>query len=192
MIISISGVPGSGKTSVGRILADRLKMKFISVGDLRGQMALARGLTLDELNALGEIDKSTDTQADDYQKELGSKEDNFIIEGRLSWHFIPQSYKLFLTCDPIKAAERIYQSKLTCPLDDRKDERAYSDKNDAQEAIEKRVASDVLRYQKHYGLDYRDPANFDLIVDTTGFASAVETTEHILAELGRLSVTGRS
>src|SRR5689334_16245543 len=100
MIISITGAPGTGKTSVGKLLAKRLGYNFYSVGDLRGKMAMERGLTIDELNKLGEKDASTDTMADDYQRELGRKEDNFIIEGRLSWHFIPHSFKVFLKCSP--------------------------------------------------------------------------------------------
>lgn len=192
MIISISGMPGSGKTSVGRILADRLKMKFYSVGDLRGKMAMERGITLDELNALGENDKSTDAIADEYQTALGQKEDNFIMEGRLSWHFIPHSFKIFLNCDPLKAAERIYYSKLTCPIDERADEENYASVAETKSALEKRIASDVLRYNKFYNLDYLDPAHYDLLVDTTMFNSALKSSEYVLAQLERLGKAGPS
>ena len=65
MIISIGGVPGSGKTSVAKILGQRLSMAFYSMGGLRAKMATERGLTIDELNALGEKDRTTDTSVDD-------------------------------------------------------------------------------------------------------------------------------
>ncbi len=40
MIITIAGMPGSGKTTVAKILADKLNLKRYSMGDLRGKMAL--------------------------------------------------------------------------------------------------------------------------------------------------------
>ena len=59
MIITISGIPGSGKTTVGRMLAEKLGYKFYSIGDLRGKMAMERGMTIDQLNELGKTDGRT-------------------------------------------------------------------------------------------------------------------------------------
>lgn len=182
MIITISGVPGSGKTSVAKILAEKLGMKFYSMGSLRGKMALERGMTIDELNAIGETDKTTDTSVDDYQRELGTKEDNFIIEGRLSWHFIPRSTKIFLACDPKEAAQRIFTARKRSS-EGREDEPVYATPEDAAREIEKRTASDVLRYEKYYGVDYRDPSHYDIVIDTTNKQSAQETAEEILSRL---------
>ena len=50
MIITISGKPGAGKTTVGKAVAARLGLEFYSMGDLRGKMASDRGLTIDELS----------------------------------------------------------------------------------------------------------------------------------------------
>lgn len=180
MIISISGVPGSGKSSTAKILAERLGMTFYSMGSLRGKMALDRGITIDELNKIGEDDPTTDTQVDDYQRELGKKEDDFVIEGRLSWHFIPQSFKIFLDCDPRTAAERIFSAR---KQKDRQDEPMYASVEDAQKEIAARVASDIRRYDKHYQVDYRDPKNFDLILDTTSNPGPEATADAIIAEL---------
>jgi cytidylate kinase len=178
MIITISGVPGSGKTTVGKIIAQKLGMPFYSVGGLRGKMALERGLTIDELNKLGETDRMTDTQVDEYQKELGTKEDGFVIEGRLSWHFIPHSFKIFLDCEPEEAAHRILASR-----DERPDEELPADTESMELRIEARLASDQRRYQDIYGLDYRDKRHYDLVLDTSSLKSAEETAERILADL---------
>lgn len=182
MIISISGVPGSGKTSVAKILAERLGMNFYSMGGLRGKMATERGITIDELNALGETDPTTDTSVDDYQRELGKKEDGFVIEGRLSWHFIPHSFKIFLACDPKEAARRIFEASRK---QERPDEATYESTEAALRVIRDRVASDNLRYQKIYGLDYADPSHYDLTLDTTPMKGPAETAEKILQELQR-------
>lgn len=182
MILTIAGSPGTGKTSVGKILADKLGYRFYSMGGLRGNMALEKGLTLDELNALGEQESSTDIPVDEYQKELGQKEDNFVIEGRLSWHFIPHSFKILLTCDPAEAARRIYLARKH-EADTREDEPLYASPEEAEKVLRLRVESDKRRYQKYYGIDYQDQAHYDLVIDTTDSSEPEETAERILAEL---------
>jgi CMP/dCMP kinase len=191
MIISISGVPGSGKTSAAQLLAKSLGMKFYSVGDLRGKMALDRGITIDELNKLGENDPTSDHMADDYQQKLGETEDQFVIEGRLSWHFIPKSFKILLLCDPTEAARRIYGSQKSASTR-RADEPEYEDVAHAQRELEKRMTSDALRYKKYYNLDYRDPKNFDLVVDTTTLKNAQETADAIAAELKKKGLVSKA
>ncbi|HWQ99821.1 MAG TPA: cytidylate kinase family protein [Candidatus Methylomirabilis sp.] len=182
MIISISGVPGSGKTSVGNILAERLGLKFYSMGGLRGKMAMDRGMTIDQLNALGEKESSTDTEVDEYQRELGKKEDNFVIEGRLSWHFIPHSFKIFLDCGAREAARRIFSAR-TRESEERGDEPLYANEEATVRGIAERTASDVRRYEKYYGVDYRDPKQYDLILDTTDMKSPEETADEIINAL---------
>lgn len=184
MIITIAGAPGSGKTSAGKILAAKLGMPFYSVGGLRAKMALDRGMTIDELNRLGETDKTTDTEVDDYQRELGEKDGNFVIEGRLSWHFIPNSFKVFLDCDPAEAARRIYAVQQSS-TNRRADEPVYASAEEAKAAIIDRVASDVRRYAAIYGVDYRDTAHYDLVFDTTHMAGPEDTAEHLLAKIPR-------
>lgn len=161
MIISISGDPGSGKSTVAKIVAKRLKMKHYSMGDLRGKMALDRGLTIDELNKLGETESFTDKDVDEYQRELGKKEDKFIVDGRLSFYFIPNSYKIYLTVDARVAGERIFNAPK------RPDERVYASIDDVVDATKARVESDKKRYQKYYGIDYTDKKQYDLVIDTT-------------------------
>ncbi|MBU1035023.1 cytidylate kinase family protein [Patescibacteria group bacterium] len=187
MIITISGVPGSGKTTVAKILAERLGMKFYSMGDLRGKMATERGLTIDELNKLGETEAFTDNDVDTYQTKLGQTEDNFVIEGRLSWHFIPHSFKIFLECDEKEAARRIFLSKGHSSAD-RKDEPLYATIEEAAEVIRQRITSDNLRYNKYYGVRYQDKKNYDLIIDTTNLKGAKATAETILEKMEELAV----
>ena len=89
MILSISGVPGSGKTSAGKLVARKLGFAFHSTGGLFRKMAEERGLTINELMKLGEEDITIHERIDDAQRRLGIEQDRFVIEGRLSWHFIP-------------------------------------------------------------------------------------------------------
>lgn len=162
MIITISGVPGSGKSTVGKLLAKKLGYEYFSMGDLRGQMAIEKGLTIDELNALGEQEDWTDRRADEIQTQMGKEKDNFIFEGRLSWYFIPHSFKIFLTVDSKTAAERTLQNRA-----ERQDEKPVATLAEAEQAVRERLASDKKRYLKYYGIDYTKPENYDLELDTT-------------------------
>lgn len=162
MIVTISGTPGSGKSTVGKLLAQELGYKYFSVGELRGQMAIERGMTIDQLNQLGEKEDWTDKKADEMQAELGKTKDNFVFEGRLSWHFIPNSFKVFLIVDTRVAAERSLQNRA-----ERKDEKQVMTVEEAEKSVLERLASDKKRYLQYYDLDYTDPKHYDLVVDTT-------------------------
>ncbi len=165
MIISIGGAPGAGKSTVARLLAERLGYKRYSIGTLRREMARKRGMTLEEYNALGEKDPSTDIEVDAYQKKLAETEDNFVIDGRTSWHFIPDSFKVYLTVEERAGAERIFSE---LQKDDKRNEGKHLTSVEAViESNRERVTSDKKRYAKYYGIDAYDTANYDLIIDTT-------------------------
>ena len=176
MIITISGTPGSGKSTVAKILAQRLKLKHYSMGDMRGKMALDRGMTIDELNKLGETESFTDKEVDEYQRTLGQNDDNFVIDSRLGFHFIPHSYKIFLSVNERVAAERIFKAP------QRPDEPAYKTIDDVLNKLAKRVDSDNRRYQKYYHVNYTDRNQYDLVIETTSF-SPEQVADMVIQEM---------
>ena len=91
MIITIAGDPGSGKSTIARMLAAKLGLMYYSIGAKRRMMAEEREMTLEELNQLGEKEDFTDREVDEWQKKLGETRDGFIMEGRTSFFFIPNS-----------------------------------------------------------------------------------------------------
>ena len=135
------------------------------MGDMRGAMALERGMTIDEFNALGMTESFTDTQVDEYQAHLGKTEDNFIVDGWMSWHAIPHSFKVFLTIDPYVAAERIFAARQH--ESGREDEPEYRSVEETQETLSRRVSQNQERYQKWYSVDFLDLSHYDLVIDTT-------------------------
>ena len=159
MIITISGKPGSGKSTIANLLAKELKMKRYSVGDFRREMAKKMGLTIHQLNELGEKKEFTDKDADNWQIEIGKKEDNFIIDGRLSYHFIPNSLKIFMDVSPEIGAKRIMAENR--PEDNSKE------LEESIKAWHQRTNSDIKRYRKYYNLNPYDLKNFDIIIDTS-------------------------
>ena len=96
MIITISGQAGSGKSTVASLVSKALHFKHYSIGDMRRKMAEERGLTLTQLNKLGETQDFTDREVDDFQRRIGQEEDDFAIDGRTSWYFIPHSIAIYL------------------------------------------------------------------------------------------------
>lgn len=164
MIITITGLPGSGKTTIVKLLSEALQLPWYSVGDLRGKMAEERGITIDELNAIGEQEAFTDKDVDDYQKTLGNSRSSFIIDGRLSWYFIPSSFKIFLDVNDVVGATRIFDA---IKKGERKDETSCQTIEDTKKMIRLRIESDDRRYQKYYGVHFLDRSNYDLLIDTS-------------------------
>lgn len=164
MIITLTGLPGAGKSTIAKLLSDKLGFHWYSMGDLRGKLAQERGMTIDEFNHLGETQSFTDEDIDTYQTRLGKEQDRLIIDGRLSWHFIPNSLKVFLDVDENEAARRIYEAAKNGL---RKDEKPYTSTEEVKQRVHARVASDQKRYQQYYQLDYLDRSNYDLVIDTT-------------------------
>lgn len=179
MIITLAGLSGAGKSTVKELLARHLNWKTYSMGDMRAAYALEHHMTVDELNAADMEDGKFDKLVDAFQTELGKKEDNFIVDGWMSWHFLPQSIKIFLTIDPKEGARRIFAEQHASP-DHRQDERAYADLHDVEETLEKRILQNQERYKKWYGVDFLDLGHYDLVIDTTNM-SPNEVTSRILA-----------
>ncbi len=164
MIITLTGYPGAGKSTIAKLLSEELNIPWYSIGDLRGKMAKERGMTIDEFNALGETESFTDHEVDEYQTSLGKKGEDLIIDGRLSWHFIPSSHKIFLDVNPDEGAKRIYQAASEGL---REDELPFNDPSEVKQRVEERMTSDQKRYKKYYNIDYLDHDNYDLVIDTT-------------------------
>lgn len=165
MIISINGAAGAGKTTIGKMLAEKLNWPHYYIGGLRRQKAKERGMTLAEYNKLGEEDETTDKEVDEYQKELAQKEDNFVIEGRTSWYFIPQSIKIYLDVDEEVGAKRIFEELKK--ENKRNEDNSIKNLTDTLESIRQRKQSDTKRYAKYYNIDVYSGKNFDLCLDTT-------------------------
>ena len=168
MIISINGKPGSGKSSVAKAIEREFGLKRYYMGGLRREMARKKGITLEELNELGEKDFSTDQEVDDYQKKLGETEGNFVIEGRTSFFLIPQSFKIFLDVSVDEGAKRIW-SDLQKNAEKRNEASGLDSYEDVVASVEKRIASDIKRYDKYYQQNIFDKSKYDLWLDTTEF-----------------------
>lgn len=165
MIISLSGAPGSGKSTIAQMLADKLGWPRYYMGGLRREAAKKRGMTLTEYNTLGETDPLTDQEVDHYQRDLGQKEDNFVIEGRTSWYFIPQSLKIYLDVNIEAGAKRIFSNLQQ--KNNRNEDDNLNSWQDVMASNRNRIESDKLRYKQYYNFEVYDPQNYDFYLGTT-------------------------
>lgn len=167
MIVSFNGNHGSGKSTISKMVAEKLGYKRYDGGSFFRNTAKENGMTLKELSALRLEDPKWDNEIDAYIKKLGETENNFVADGRMAWHFIPQSLKIYLKADEMEAAKRIYAE-----LQKDKTRNIEEGEMDSIESIlekqKKRMLGDAEIYGKYYGADIHDPKNYDLVLDTTG------------------------
>jgi CMP/dCMP kinase len=161
LIITISGKPGSGKSTVAKVLAARLGLDHFSAGDFMREMAAERHQTVLELSRDAEDDPGVDLEIDQRTAHLGGERDGFVMDSRLAWYFIPHSLKVFLDVDIAEAARRIFSAKRVTEVEN-------VDVETTMHSTLARQASESTRYHRYYGIDYLDPAHYDLVVDTTG------------------------
>ena len=102
-IITLTGFPGSGKSSTADAVAEELHYTRFSSGDFMRAMAIKRGVTLDELQQIAKSDPTIDQEIDQAVRDKGDEE-NLVIDSRTAFHWIPESFKVFLKIDPHIAA----------------------------------------------------------------------------------------
>ncbi len=107
MIVTLSGLPGSGKTSVARELVSRYGFTIISAGEQFRKLAQESGMTLQEFGELAESDRSIDIAIDNRQKELAALHDMALVEGRLAGRTIDADLKIWLKTSLEVRAQRI-------------------------------------------------------------------------------------
>ena len=123
-------------------------------------MAKERGISLLEMNKLAEKDPSIDKEIDERTKTLAEKEDNFVIDSRIAFHFIPKAIKIHMKVEPSEAARRVIARKQT-------GEEGETDLEEAKKNVLERKQSEKERYMKYYSIDVTDESQYDIIFDTT-------------------------
>lgn len=145
------------------------------------QMASERNMTLNELQVIAESDRRIDDEIDARQIKLGEVEDDFILEARLGYHFVPASFKIYLKTSVDVAADRILRSMQNSDFE-REREGLIPDKDEIVKSLLRRRESEKKRYLELYNLNYEDENNYDLVIDTSSI-SAVEVSKIIIARI---------
>ena len=156
--LSITGDLYSGKSSVCKILSDKLNMNLIKIGDIFRSEALKQGVSVLEYNKLIEgtdKDLEFDKVIMDYKDE-----ENIIVDARLGWLFLPDSFKVYLSVDYGEMVERAKGAE-------RGIEEKYNNYEELCNGLISRKGSEIKRFNALYSIDYKNIDNYDLIINTT-------------------------
>jgi predicted cytidylate kinase len=177
IIITISGDLGSGKSTLSRLIAEKLELKRYSTGDIQRSIAASMNMTSLELNRLAEKDPEIDRRIDEGTVQIASENDRLVLDSRLAWHFVPYSFKIFLSVDEMVGAKRIMGAG-------RGSVEQYQTVEEAISLLRQRRESEDKRFKELYNADPVDFRNYDLVVDSSvATPAAVEST--VLAALDR-------
>ena len=156
MLITISGLPGSGKTTVARLVARDLGLEHVYAGNIFRRQAEAHGLTLEEYLRRAETDPSIDRELD-RQMETRAARGEAVLEGRLAGFMADRAgvdaLKIFL-----QASEEVRAGRIS--------DREGGAATQRLREIQAREASDHRRYLDLYGVDYHDLTRYDLVMET--------------------------
>ena len=164
-ILTIAGDLGSGKSTTADLVAHILKYKRFSSGSLMREIAEKRGITIGEMNHLAETNPKIDYEIDTAIKRVGEEQDKLVIDSRTAWHWIPDSFKVYLTLAPEHAAERIFNSLHTKASVRTKTEHAAS-VEEVRESTRARAESERKRFIERYEIDSSDTSQFNIVIET--------------------------
>lgn len=178
MRVTISGCAGSGKSTLSKRIAKKFGLTLYTVGALKRQEARKKGMTLAEYAKWANANpKYGHTHFDSKIRSIGRKEDNFVFEARLAPHFIPHSIKILLFVSHAEAARRVF-------YDSRRFGEKCSSLRAQMQSVKNRTLSDQKYFLQLYKFDFLDPANYDILLDTSDMnASQVAKTVTTLLKL---------
>jgi CMP/dCMP kinase len=181
-IITLGGYPGSGKSTVKRLLAEHLGYKTFSTGDFTRELASERGLTLEAFNDVVANTKELDVLIDKELIRIEAEEDGYVIDSHLGYHFIPSGFGVYLDISLDTAVARIYGDR---------DSLVRIKSGDITESLEeahiktwKRIQNHRDRYMRHYGIDPYQSDQYDFVINSEN------TTPEIIAAEIRVAYEG--
>jgi cytidylate kinase len=150
--IAISGKSGCGNTTVSRLAADTLGLRFINV-TFRA-LAEEKGLSLAEVLSLAAKDDFWDREIDRRQVALAREDGGCVLGSRLAiWMLDDADFKVYLKARPETRAKRIVK-------------REGGSLEEVASFTGERDRQDRERYIRIYNIDNDNYAFADLIIDT--------------------------
>ena len=170
--ITISGTPGSGKSTVAKLLEKTLRIKYVYSGIIFRELAKKHYMSLEDFGKYCEQNPSVDKELDDKQLRILHKGD-VILEGRLAGWLAHRNnisaLKVMLDADIDTRSGRIVKREKGS-IEKRKQE------------ILQREKSEALRYKKYYNIYLDDTSIYDLVVDSSD-KTPDEIVEIIIKEI---------
>jgi CMP/dCMP kinase len=155
--ITISGTPGSGKSTVAELLHEKTKIPYVYTGMIFRNLAKDYKMCLEEFGRYCESHEHIDHELDERQIEI-LKTGNVILEGRLSG-WLAFNHNIDAVKIMIDADERIRAARIV--------NREEGTVGQQLEEMRRRQESERKRYQLYYGIDLLDTSIYDLVIDST-------------------------
>ena len=154
--IAISGKSGCGNTTVSRLLADALELRFINF--TFRNLAKEKGMEMAEILELATKDECWDREVDSRQVNMAREAGGCILGSRLAIWMLPEAdLKVYLAARPETRGERILKRE-GGSLANILPFTAYRDRQDNE------------RYLRLYNINNDDYDFADLIIDTDDLA----------------------
>ena len=178
MIITVSGLHGTGKSTYAARIAGTLGLRHASAGLLFRRVAKDKHLTLEKLGRIALHDPSIDKLVDEKTIAEGAK-GNVVIDGQLAGWMLKDNSDLRIY---LIAPERVRLERIA--------RRDKVDLKDAKTQTSQRESVQRERYLKHYGFRVRDLSIYHLVLDTS-LGSIEDTANILIAASQMVKGTGR-
>lgn len=162
-IISLAGELSSGKGVVSKILMEKLQYGVYRNGDYFRKLAKEKGMSVTEFNEYVKQHPEIDIQIENSAKEYAKDHNKFIIDARLGWYAVPESFKVYLKVDDNIAAKRAFENQ----DEEKKQTERFNTIEEQKADMQKRYKLENERYFMVYGVRKEDLSNYDLVIDTT-------------------------
>jgi len=163
-IITLSGKPGSGKSSTADKVAELLSYTRYSSGDIVRNYVRKHGMTLEEFNARAASDHALDEAIDEELRKLRDHND-IVVDSRLGFYWIPESFKVYLDLDISVATARIYKDAVS-NVGRGVGAGGAGSLSEAAKQVRARLNAETRRFKSLYGVDPYQNSNFDLVINT--------------------------
>jgi len=162
IVIVIGGLHGTGKSTCAKMLANELKLRYVSAGEIFRAMAREKGMNIEQFSRYAEKHREVDREVDS-RVIHASSEGNAVIEGQISAGLIEKpDITVFLT-----APEKVRIDRLS--------HRDGKSTGESSRETKTREASEKKRYMKAYGIDVYDYSAYNLIIDTSKWSAEAVT-----------------
>lgn len=157
-LVAVAGLPGTGTTTVCRLLSARMDLPHVYAGQFFRAMAKEHSMDLVQFGEYAEKHPEVDQQLDARMIEV-ARNRGVILEGRMSaWQLEKAEsggLKVLLEAPEPVRAKRVANRE------------GIADVEAVMVENRHREASEAKRYREYYGYDPNDPRHYDMVIDSS-------------------------
>lgn len=160
-VITITGDLASGQSTIAKMLADDLKYDLYRNGAYFRKLGMEKNMSVTEFGEYVKNHPEIDRQIEKSAAEYAKTHSNIVIDAKLGWYVVPDSFKIYLRVNIDVAAQRAFSDK------NRKNTENLPTIEAQKEDLQKRFKNDLARYLDLYGVKRDDMTNYDFVLDTS-------------------------